>query len=71
MKAAMMEPRKIAMMIIIENMVLTLRWLQLDCGVEESPVNIYSKSKSIYTICQNLKFWSGVMSKFSGQLALC
>ena len=56
----------------IENMLLSGSQLKMDCGVVESPAKFIVSQINLYNMSNlGLKFWSGVMSKFSGQLALC
>ena len=44
----------------------------LDCEVLESPAKFIVSQFNLYNMSNlGLKFWSGVMSKFSGQPALC
>ena len=67
-----MEPMKMRVGATRENMLLSRSRLRMDCEVVKSPVKFIVSQINLYNMSKlGLKFWSGVMSKLSGQLALC
>ena len=58
---------------IIENTVLPGSRLRLSCGEVKSPAKCtFSQSNNSYNTSKlGLKFWSGIVSKFFRQFALC